>query len=134
MRAVKILFLSFTCEDIGVAMVTNMSSQLQESFPLSRADGSFEISLIYKMSSRYDHRTVDFLDKVPNFDIDMFSEVEKLPARFTEVSENDVEKFIEGEENASTKKNDFLRLKISCKKVSVRRAPRNQRYREVSSN
>ena len=33
-RAVKILFLSFTCEDIGIAMVTNMISQLQESFPL----------------------------------------------------------------------------------------------------
>ena len=32
--AVKILFLSFTCEDIGVAMATNMISQLQESFPL----------------------------------------------------------------------------------------------------
>ena len=31
-RAVKILFLSFTCEDIGVAMVTNMISQLQERF------------------------------------------------------------------------------------------------------
>ena len=31
--AVKILFLSFTCEDIGVIMVTNMISQLQESFP-----------------------------------------------------------------------------------------------------
>ena len=30
LRAVKILFLSFTCEDIGVAMVTNMISQLQE--------------------------------------------------------------------------------------------------------
>ena len=43
-RAVKILFLSFTCEDIGVAMVTNMISQLQESFPLRRAAGSFEIS------------------------------------------------------------------------------------------
>ena len=26
----KILFLSFMCEDIGVAMVTNMISQLQE--------------------------------------------------------------------------------------------------------
>ena len=39
----KILFLSFTCEDIGVAMVTNMISQLQESFPLRRAAGSFEI-------------------------------------------------------------------------------------------
>ena len=40
----KILFLSFTCEDIGVAMVTNMISQLQESFPLRRPAGSFEIS------------------------------------------------------------------------------------------
>ena len=45
-RAVKILFLSFTCEDIGVAMVTNMISQLQESFPLRRAAGSFEISSV----------------------------------------------------------------------------------------
>ena len=31
--AVKILFLSFTCEDIGIAMVTNMIRQLKESFP-----------------------------------------------------------------------------------------------------
>ena len=29
-RAVKILFLSFMCEDIGVTMVTKMISQLQE--------------------------------------------------------------------------------------------------------
>ena len=29
-HAVKILFLTFTCEDLGVAMVTNMISQLQE--------------------------------------------------------------------------------------------------------
>ena len=42
--AVKILFLSFTCEDIGVDMVTNMIRQLQESFPLRSATGSFEIS------------------------------------------------------------------------------------------
>ena len=28
-RAVKILFLSFTCEDIGVAMVTTIITQLQ---------------------------------------------------------------------------------------------------------
>ena len=42
-RAVKIPSLSFTCEDIGVAMVTNMISQLQESFPFRRAVGSFEI-------------------------------------------------------------------------------------------
>ena len=39
-RAVKILFLSFTCKDIGVTMVTNMISQLQESFP-AQARGRF---------------------------------------------------------------------------------------------
>ena len=43
-HAVKILFLSFTCEDIGVTMATNAISHLQESFPLRRAAGSFEIS------------------------------------------------------------------------------------------
>ena len=43
-RAVKILFLFFTCEDINVAMVTNMMSQLQESFPFRHAAGSFEIT------------------------------------------------------------------------------------------
>ena len=29
-RAAKILFLSFTCEDIGVVMVTKMINQLSE--------------------------------------------------------------------------------------------------------
>ena len=39
----KILFLSSKHEDIGVAMVTDMISQLQESFSLRRAAGSYEI-------------------------------------------------------------------------------------------
>ena len=43
-RAVKILFFIF--HHIGVAMVTNRISQLQESFPLKRAAGSFEISSV----------------------------------------------------------------------------------------
>ena len=43
-KILKILFLSFTCEATGVAMVINMISQLQESFTLRRATGSFEIS------------------------------------------------------------------------------------------
>ena len=45
-RAVKILFLSLTCKDIGVTMVINMISQLQEGFPLRRTAGSLEISLV----------------------------------------------------------------------------------------
>ena len=38
--------LSFMCEDIGVAMVTNMISQLQESFLLRCAASSFDISSV----------------------------------------------------------------------------------------
>ena len=58
------------------------------------------------MASRYEDHTVtgDFLDEVPNFDIDMFSKLEELPARLTEFSESEVEKFSEGEENANIKK------------------------------
>ena len=36
----------FTCEDIGVAMVTNMISQLQESFPPRRVVFYVEISSV----------------------------------------------------------------------------------------
>ena len=40
-RAVKILFLSFTCEDIDVAMVTNMISQLLPLFLLYKFISEF---------------------------------------------------------------------------------------------
>ena len=53
----KILFLSFTCEDIGVAMVTNMIGQLEESFPL-QARGQFFLNFIQKMASRSEDGTV----------------------------------------------------------------------------
>ena len=58
------------------------------------------------MASRCKGDTVtgDFLDKRPKFHIDTFSELEEHPGRFAEVSESDVEKFIEGEENANTEK------------------------------
>ena len=39
------LFLSFTYEDIGVAVFTNMISQSQEGFSLRRAGVSFQIPL-----------------------------------------------------------------------------------------
>ena len=54
--------------------------------------------------------TSDFLDELPNFHIDIFSELEEHPGRFAEVSESDVEKFIEGEENANTKRKTFYTL------------------------
>ena len=67
------------------------------------------------MASRCEDGTVtgDFVDELPNFHIDTFSDLEEHSGRFAEVSESDVEKFIEGEDNANTKKKDLLRLKIS---------------------
>ena len=56
--------------------------------------------------------TSDFLDQLPNFHIHIFSELEEHPGRFAEVSESDVEKFIEGEENANTKTKTFYDLKL----------------------
>ena len=85
------------------------------------------------MASRCEDGTVtgDFLDELPNFHIDTFSELEEHSGRFAEVSESDVEKFIG--KKMQTLKKDLLRLKIS-QKVSGRRARQNQRNRENSSN
>ena len=52
--------------------------------------------------------TVDVTDELPNFHIDTFSELEEHSGRFAEVSESDVEKLIEGEENANTENKDLL--------------------------
>ena len=66
------------------------------------------------MASRCEDSRVtgDFLDELPNFHIDIFFEHEEHPGRFAEVSESDVEKFIEGEENANTKRKTFYDLKL----------------------
>ena len=84
-HAVKILFLTFTCEDLGVAMVTNMISQLQGLS--AQASGRFFWNFIHKMASRCKDGTVtgDFLDELPNFHIDTFSEREEHSGRFAEV-------------------------------------------------
>ena len=66
------------------------------------------------MASRCEDSRVngDFLDELLNFHIDIFSELEEHPGRFAEVSESYVEKFIDGEENANTKRKTFYDLKL----------------------
>ena len=66
------------------------------------------------MASRCEDGTAtgDFLDELPNFHIETFSELEEHSGRFAEVSESDIEKFIEGEQNANTKKKSFYDLKL----------------------
>ena len=75
------------------------------------------------MASRCEDGTVtgDFVDELPNFHIDTFSELEEHSGRFAEVSESDVEKFIEGEENANTKKKTFYDLKLVKKFLAEER-------------
>ena len=64
------------------------------------------------MASRCEDSTVagEFVEELPNLHIDPFSEFEKHSGRFAEVSESDVEKFIEGEENTNTKNKTFYDL------------------------
>ena len=66
------------------------------------------------MASRCEDDTVtgDFLDDLPNFHIDTFSELEEHWGRFAEVLQSDVEKFIEGKENVNTKKKTFHDLNL----------------------
>ena len=76
------------CEDIGVAMVTNMISQLQESFPLRRAAGSFEISFTkWLRGAKTVQLPVTFsmsCQIFKLFQIDTFSELEEHSGRFAE--------------------------------------------------
>ena len=51
--------------------------------------------------------TADFLNELPNFHLDIFSQLEEHPGRLAEVLESDVEKFIEGGENANTKRKTY---------------------------
>ena len=84
-RAQRSYYFYLSCvEDIGVAMVTNMISQLQESFPLRRAAGSFDISFTKWLRGAKTVVTGDFLDELPNFHIDTFSKLEEHSGRFAE--------------------------------------------------
>ena len=98
--------------------------------------GSVDLKLnfIHKMASSGEDNcedtrvTRDFLDELPNFHIDIFSEREEHLGRFAEVSESVVEKFIEGEENANAKRKTFYDLKL-VKKFRV-----EERHEKDSSN
>ena len=90
-------------------MATSMISQLQESFPLRRAAGCFEISFTKCLrGAKTVQLPVTFsvsCQIVADVNIDtFFSELEDLCERFAEVSENNVEKLIEGGENANSEK------------------------------
>ena len=85
------------------------------------------------MASRCDDGVVtgDFLDELPNFHMDTFSELEEHSGRFAEVSESDVEKFFEGEENANTKKKTFYDLKL-VKKFLLEKRHESREIEKIS--
>ena len=132
-RAVKILFLSFTCEDIGVAKVTNMISQLQESFPLRRAAGSFEISFTkWLRGAKTVQLPVTFSMSCQIFTSILFPSLKNIQEDLRKSRKVMLKNSLRGKKMQTLKK-DLLRLKIS-QNVSGRKAPRNQRNREDSSN
>ena len=58
------------------------------------------------MASSYQDCVSDFVEELSYFHIDLFPEreEEELPGRFLSVTDNDVDKLIEGEENRNTKR------------------------------
>ena len=107
----KIPFLSLTCEEIGVAMVTNMIRQLQESIPSGawpvllkkwlRGAKTVQLPLTFSMSCQV--FTLILFPRLMNIE-------EDLPKAMLK--------------NSANNKKDILRLKIS-QNVSGRKAPRN---------
>ena len=69
------------------------------------------------MASRCEDSAVnsDFLNELPNFHIDTFSKLEEHSGRFAEVSESDVEKFIEGGGTQTLNKKTLYDLKLDKK-------------------
>ena len=129
----KIPFLAFTCEDIGVAMVTNMISQLQESFPLKRAAGPFKISFTkWLQGLKMVQLLVTFSMSCQIFTSILFPSLKNIQEDLPKSRKVMLKNSLRGKKMQTLKK-DLLRLKIS-QKVSGRRAPQNQRNREDSSN
>ena len=130
----KIPFLSFTCEDVGVAMVTNMISQLQDSIPLRRAAGSFEISFTkWLRGAKTVQLPATFSMSCQIFTSILFPSLKNIQEDLPKFRKVMLKNSLRGKKMQTLKKKDLLRLKIS-QKVSGRRAPRNQRNREDSSN
>ena len=130
-RAVNILFLSLTCEDIGVAMVTNIISQLQESFPLRRAAGSFEISFTkWLRGAMTVQLRVTFSMSCQISTWILFPCLKNIQEDLPKSRKVMLKNSLRGKK--MHQKKGLFRLKIS-QKVSARRAPRKQRNREDSS-
>ena len=93
----------FTVRSEDTIFIFHVCGWLPTYYPITielhaQARGRLIQNFIHKNVSRCedDRVTGDFLDEVPSFYIDIFSELEKHPGRFAEVPESEVEKFIEG--------------------------------------
>ena len=115
----KIPFLSFTCEDIGVPMVANMISQLQESFPLRRAAGSFEISFInWLRGAKTVQLPVTFSMPCQIFTSILFPSLKNVQENLPKSLKVMLKNSLRGEKMQTLKKKTFYDLKL-VKKLLV---------------
>jgi len=116
--AVKISFLSFTCEDITVAMTTLLSAN--HTLMVSSAPLRANLFLLIKMAAKtiLKDNCDDLFDEIlPYFDINLLPQIEgeeikQDAGRFLNVTDSDVDKLIQGEENKNTKKKTHYDLKL----------------------
>lgn len=94
--AVKIEFLSFTCEGIKVAMTSSMSAT-------SKYYHSIACVCLFILKSGALKNKMEFSNQLPNFDINFFDDEQK--ERFVPLTDNEVNNLIETWEENVNKKN-----------------------------
>ena len=97
---VKTEFLPFTCEDITVVMTTSVSANWK--FPSHHRERS---RLFHSQISHLEKQD-GFSNQLPNFDINIFDDVqnEGIDGRFVPMTDSEVINLIKTEENAHTKR------------------------------
>ena len=93
---------------------------------MSSSNCRFVAQILRTMAARFPDEDGDLLEELraPNFSFDLLSDIEKeeQPGRFVSVTDSDVHKLIEGEENANTKRKTYydLVLVIEWGRVKLR--------------
>ena len=109
----EMLFLSFRCQDIGVAMVTNMISQLQESFPLRSAASSFEISFTkWLQGAKTVQLPVTFLMSCQIFTSILFPSLKNIQEDLPRSQKVMLKNSLRGKKMQTLKKKTFYDLKL----------------------
>ena len=106
---VEIRFLSFTCEDITVVMATSVLDNRKKTIASQHRARLVFFHTYFALKTKSVGSLViemEFSNQVPNFHLSFLDEEqnERTDGRFVPATDSDVDKLVETEENATTKR------------------------------